>query len=588
MRRKRIGAILVERGLISEDQLTEALAIQSASSGLLGQILVRRGALVEEDLINALSIQFDLNLLDELFDQALAVGDPAARDGFRHKIQRLSLLLKSLAAISAERDFDFLLEILCREAATVLGAERSTIFLLDPERKELWSRVALGLDKKAEIRFAATRGIAGHVVKTGQVVNVADAYADPRFNREVDEKTGYKTGNVLAVPLRTKDGKILGSFQAVNKRSGAFTTEDEELLQFLGSQAATAIENVQYFDDLRRAQDSLARENADLREKVGRRFTFANIVGISGKLHQALRVLNEICDSPVNVLITGESGTGKELIAKTIHYNSSRRAAPFVALNCAALPETLLESELFGIEKGVATGVDRRIGKMEVANGGTLFLDEIGDMSLPMQAKMLRALQEREVVRVGGAKPIPVDIRVLSATNRELKADIASGKFREDVYYRLNVVNIHIPPLRDRREDIPLLVDFFLGQAREKLGKNARRFSSEAMDLIRAFNWPGNVRELENEVVRAVALSGGVQVIGKEVLSEKLLEGTTAKFRKYKQLGTMPATVQGIEMEMISDALEKTNGNKERAAKVLGISREGLRKKMKKYGMAGT
>ena len=587
MRRKRIGAILVERGLISEDQLTEALAIQSASSGLLGQILVRRGALVEEDLINALSIQFDLNLLDELFDQALAVGDPAARDGFRHKIQRLSLLLKSLAAISAERDFDFLLEILCREAATVLGAERSTIFLLDPERKELWSRVALGLDKKAEIRFAATRGIAGHVVKTGQVVNVADAYADPRFNREVDEKTGYKTGNVLAVPLRTKDGKIQGSFQAVNKRSGAFTTEDEELLQFLGSQAATAIENVQYFDDLRRAQDALARENADLREKVSRRFNFANIVGISGKLQEALRLLNEICDSPVNVLITGESGTGKELIAKTIHYNSSRRAAPFVALNCAALPETLLESELFGIEKGVATGVDRRIGKMEVANGGTLFLDEIGDMSPPMQAKMLRALQEREVVRVGGAKPIPVDIRVLAATNRELKADIAAGKFREDLYYRLNVVNIHIPPLRDRREDIPLLVDFFLGQAREKLGKNARRFSSEAMDLIKAYNWPGNVRELENEVVRAVALSGGVQVIGKEVLSEKLLEGTTAKFRKYKQLGTMPATVQGIEMEMISDALEKTNGNKERAAKVLGISREGLRKKMKKYGMAG-
>jgi len=585
MRRKRIGAILVERGLISEDQLNEALAIQSASSGLLGQILVRRGLLAEEDLINALSIQFDLNLLDELFDQALSVTDPAARDGFRHKIQRLSLLLKSLAAISAERDFDFLLEILCREATTVLGAERSTIFLLDAERKELWSRVALGLDKKAEIRFAANRGIAGHVVKTGQVVNVADAYADPRFNREVDEKTGYKTGNVLAVPLRTKDGKILGSFQAVNKRSGDFTTEDEELLQFLGSQAATAIENVQYFDDLRRAQDALARENADLREKVSRRFNFANIVGISGKLQEALRLLNEICDSPVNVLITGESGTGKELIAKTIHYNSSRRAAPFVALNCAALPETLLESELFGIEKGVATGVDRRIGKMEVANGGTLFLDEIGDMSPPMQAKMLRALQEREVVRVGGAKPIPVDIRVLAATNRELKADIAAGKFREDLYYRLNVVNIHIPPLRDRREDIPLLVDFFLGQAREKLGKNARRFSSEAMDLIKAYNWPGNVRELENEVVRAVALSGGVQVIGKEVLSEKLLEGTTAKFRKYKQLGTMPATVQGIEMEMISDALEKTNGNKERAAKVLGISREGLRKKMKKYGM---
>ena len=587
MKRKRLGAILIERGLITEAQLSDALAVQSAIGALIGEILVRRGQLAEDDLVNALSIQFDLDLLYDLFDQAIAVDDPTSREGFRNKIQRLSLLLKSVAAISAERDFDFLLELLCREAATVLGAERSTIFLLDPQRKELWSRVALGLDKKTEIRFPAGRGIAGHVTKTGQVVNVPDAYADPRFNREVDEKTGYKTGNLLAVPLRTKGGRIIGSFQAINKKSGAFSAEDEELLEFLAAQAATAIENVQYFDDLRRAQDALARENATLREQVGRRFAFANIVGVSATLQEALRLVNEICDSPVNVLITGESGTGKELIAKTIHYNSSRRDAPFVAINCAALPETLLESELFGIEKGVATGVERRAGKMELANGGTLFLDEIGDMSPPMQAKMLRSLQEREVVRVGGAKPIPVDIRVLAATNRDLKAEIGAGKFREDLYYRLNVVNIHIPPLRDRREDIPLLVDFFLGQAREKLGKNVRRFTSEALDLMKAYDWPGNVRELENEVVRAVALSGGAQVIGKEVLSEKLLEGTTAKFRKYKQLGAMPAAVQGIEMEMISEYLEKTGGNKERAAKLLGISREGLRKKMKKYGMSG-
>jgi len=587
MSRKKIGAILMERGLITEEQLNDALAAQAASGGLIGEILVRRSQLTEEDLVNALSIQFDLNMLYDLFEQALAVGDPASREGFRHKIQRLSLLLKSIVAISAERDFDFLLELLCREATVVLGAERSTIFLLDPQRKELWSRIALGLDKKAEIRFAAGRGIAGHVTKTGQVVNVADAYADPRFNREVDEKTGYKTRNMLAVPLRTRDGKILGSFQTINKKAGPFTPEDEELLQFLAVQAATAIENTQYFDDLRRAQDALARENAALREQVGRRFSFANIVGISGKLQETLRLVNEICDSPVNVLITGESGTGKELIAKTIHFNSGRKAAPFVAINCAALPETLLESELFGIEKGVATGVERRVGKMELASGGTLFLDEIGDMSPPMQAKMLRALQEREVVRVGGAKPIPVDIRVLAATNRELKADIAAGKFREDLFYRLNVVNIPLAALRDRREDIPLLVDFFLAQAREKLGKNARRFSSESLDLLKGYNWPGNVRELENEVVRAVALSGGAQVIGKEVLSEKLLEGTTARFRKYKQLGAMPATVQGIEMEMISEYLEKTGGNKERAAKLLGISREGLRKKMKKYGMSG-
>jgi len=499
---------------------------------------------------------------------------------------RKTLFVDIANRVSDSLSLDILFPRLMEVVTETLDADRSSLFLHDAETGELFSRVMQG-SVMGEVRFPATLGIAGSVFASGSGEIIADAYADPRFNREVDEKTGYKTKNLLAAPLGTKEGKVLGSFQVINKRAGAFTGEDEELLQFLASQAASAIENVQYFDDLRRAQDSLARENATLREQVGRRFTFANIVGISAKLQEALRLVNEICDSPVNVLITGESGTGKELIARTVHYNSSRREAAFVALNCAALPETLLESELFGIEKGVATGVERRAGKMELANGGTLFMDEIGDMSPSMQAKMLRALQEREVVRVGGAKAIPVDIRVVAATNRDLKADIAAAKFREDLYYRLNVVNIHIPPLRDRREDIPLLVEYFLGQAREKLGKNVRRFSSEALDLLKGFEWPGNVRELENEVLRAVALSGGAQVIGKDVLSEKLLEGTTAKFRKYKQLGAMPAAVQGIEMEMISEYLEKTGGNKERAAKLLGISREGLRKKMKKYGMAG-
>src|SRR5574341_906225 len=496
--------------------------------------------------------------------------------------EKLPAILEICQKMNAERSLAALLNLIAREATRLMEADRASIFLLDREKLELWSIVTLNGE---QIRFDARLGITGAAAMTSQTINVEDAYEDPRFYKKIDARTGYRTRSMLIVPLRKHEGEAIGTFQVLNKKDGAFTQDDEEILQALATHVANAIETAQLVEELKLHREQLLEENTQLWKEVERRFSTQNILGTSPQIQSVVRLIEEVSDSSVNVLITGESGTGKELVAKAIHYNSSRARSSFLALNCAAVPESLVESELFGIEKGVATGVERRAGKFEEANGGILFLDEIGDMSPPMQAKMLRALQEREVVRVGGAKAIPVDIRVLAATNRDLKADIAAGKFREDLYYRLNVVNIPIAPLRERREDIPLLADYFLAQAREKLGKSARRFSSEAMDLLKGYNWPGNVRELENEVVRAVALSGAAQVIGKEVLSEKLLEGTTAKFRKYKQLGTMPAAVQGIEMEMISEYLEKTGGNKERAAKLLGISREGLRKKMKKYGM---
>src|SRR6201997_5162298 len=256
-------------------------------------------------------------------------------------------------------------------------------------------------------------------------------------------------------------------------------------------------------------------------EKARSRPFVSNIIRTSPKIQDVVKLIEKIANSPLNVLITGESGTGKELAARTIHTNSSRFEKPFIAINCAALPESLLESELFGIEKGVATGVERRVGKIEMARGGTLFLVEIGDMSLSAEAKLLRVLQERKLERVGGRSTIEVDVRVLAATNKDLNNEIKKGSFREDLYYRLNVIHIYMPPLREMKEDIPLLAQYFLSSFANELGRGSMHFSSYAMDCLVNYRWPGNVRELENEVKRAATLADS-DVIDESDLSENV------------------------------------------------------------------
>jgi Nif-specific regulatory protein len=289
----------------------------------------------------------------------------------------------------------------------------------------------------------------------------------------------------------------------------------------------------------------------------------------------------------VNVLITGESGTGKELIAKALHYNSPRARKPFVALNCAALPETLLESELFGIEKGVATGVDSRLGQFQKADGGTLFLDEIGDLSLTAQAKILRVLQERVLERVGGRHSIPVDVRILAATNKDLEAEIAKGGFREDLYYRIKVIHVHMPPLREIREEIPLLANHFLKEYCRETARSLA-FAPEVMRKLVSAPWPGNVRQLRNEVMRLAACARLNMI-----QEEDLWEGTANQSRD-QQLTIQPVKLQSlkkavIEMEqrMITEALRETRNNQQQAARLLGLSRQGLINKMKRYAIAG-
>ncbi len=330
--------------------------------------------------------------------------------------------------------------------------------------------------------------------------------------------------------------------------------------------------------ELSEAKERLAKQNVNLRQNLREKFSPSDILGRSRAIRDILAKIEKMAHTSAGVLITGETGTGKELVAKALHYNGPRGDKPFIAINCSAVPEQIFESEIFGIEKGVATGVDKRIGKIEQAHEGTLFLDEIGDMPIACQAKMLRVIEEQRVERVGGRKAIPADVRIIAATNKTLKQEAESGRFRADLFYRLNILNLHIPPLRERRDDIQLLATHFLDMSVKKLGKQPMKFTPEAMHALTAYSWPGNVRELENEVERAVILAMG-STIGTEDLSEYLRANGGIR----EDQGGL--SVKSNEKALIRKALADAGGNKSKAARLLDISREGLRKKMKRLGL---
>jgi Nif-specific regulatory protein len=499
--------------------------------------------------------------------------------------ERLAAILAISQKMNSQRDLSALLDLIAREATSLLDCERASIFLLDRERNELWSKVALGSDEI--LRFDASHGIAGNTARTGNTINVRDAYGDPRFYNAIDGQTGYRTRNLLAVAVRNQHGEIIGAFEALNKRTGYFGTRDEESLSALASHAAVAIETAQLIGELRRNQDELAEQNAHLWREVESRFATHGIIGTGQRIQQIVRLVERIRDSVVNVLITGESGTGKELVAKALHYTSPRARKPFVALNCAALPDTLLESELFGIEKGVATGVDSRVGQFQKADGGTLFLDEIGDLSITAQAKILRVLQERVLERVGGRNSIPVDVRILAATNKDLESEIAKGNFREDLYYRIKVIHLHMPPLREIREEIPLLANHFLKEYCRETVRGTMEFSPEVMRKLVSAPWPGNVRQLRNEVMRLAACAR-LNVIAEEDLWEGIPSPAIGQPSPHPvKLQSLKRAVSEMEQRMIAEALQETRNNQQQAARLLGLSRQGLINKMKRYAIAG-
>ena len=518
--------------------------------------------------------------------KTLPIQSPPSQYETKHR-ERLRAVLNVCKRMTSVGDVVSLLELITIETKELLNADRVSIFLLDREKCELWSMIS---QEKRIIRFDARLGIAGSVAMTGQTINVADAYEHPLFHKEVDLKTGYRTRTLLAVPLRNLQGEIIGVGEAINKADGLFSDEDAEILQTLAAHVSDTIETTQLDQRL----ESRPRENErNFHEDDASGFSTQNIIGMSHRMRAIIRLIDQIRDCSVDVLIEGESGTGKELVAKALHHSSPRAKHPFVAVNCAALPDNLVEAELFGIEKGVATGVDRRIGKFEEANGGTLFLDEIGDLSLPAQAKILRVLQERSVDRVGGRGSVPIDVRVIAATNKNLEAAIKEHTFREDLYYRLKVIHIQTPSLRDVPEDIPVLGNHFLAKYCKMMNTELKQFTTGGLEELSSYSWPGNARQLENEIKRLVA-----SVRGKSITEDHLdasIRNPGAPIQSFQPKEepapksptsqSLPDAVEQLERRLIEEALRNSGGNKQKAAQVLGLSRQGLIKKLKRLSI---
>jgi transcriptional regulator with PAS, ATPase and Fis domain len=394
--------------------------------------------------------------------------------------------------------------------------------------------------------------------------------------------------NFLASAILTIQEQPIGAFFLGPRLSGEpYRDADRELLNAVASYTAKALENLQLYEALREAQEKLRLENLSLREAVKKEFAATAILGQSAAIRKVLEQVRNFAKSEANVLIYGETGTGKELVARAIHFNSKRADGPFLGINCTAIPENLVEAEFFGIEPGTATGVKKRAGLFEQANGGTLFIDEVGDMPANLQAKLLRALQERSLRRVGGDREIMVDVRVIAATNKSLPVAIRDGRFREDLYYRLAVLELHIPPLRERREDIALLTNHFLESFEKRVGRQIAGFAPELLQALEIYDWPGNVRELENEIERLVTLADDGQILRAEQLSAKFAGKKSANIGGGKKsFDKLRDAIDDLEKRMIGAALEKFHGNKSQMARTLGLSRLGLQRKMERLGLS--
>ena len=405
---------------------------------------------------------------------------------------------------------------------------------------------------------------------------------------ELDSSESILGGRILsmiAVPL-WRGKEITGLIQIDNRRStGMFEERELEVALLVGNQASLAIDNAQLVSRLQVAEDRLRGENTYLRRKQ-EEIRFENIIGSSAPMKEVIAQLEKVVDTRATVCIDGETGTGKELIASAIHYQSRRKEKMFVAQNCAALPENLLESELFGHVKGAFTSADSdKKGLFEIANEGTLFLDEVGEMPLSLQAKLLRTLQEGTIRPVGATQEKQIDVRIVCATNRDLQKEVESGAFRQDLYYRLMVFPVRLPPLRERQGDIPLLAAHFLARYCKEYGRNIHGFSQETVDALGAYAWPGNIRELENEVQRLVIQGDENSLLEPGHLSPQLrkVEGTLARIAPKK--GTLKEMMEQVERWLLAEALRDHGNNKTRTAQTLGITREGLHKKLSKFGM---
>ena len=481
--------------------------------------------------------------------------------------------LKAISSwVSSVQDLDKLLRLIIESATNVVMAEAASLLLVDSKTDSLYFKIATGEkgEKVKDFRVKMGQGIAGLVAQTGEPMLIADAQKDDRWMRKISDRIDYETRSMACVPLKINH-RIIGVVQVINKKDQTqFSQADMDVLEEFSSLAALAIGSARSLEEVR-------QENQELKKELGEKH---QIIGTSPILEKALQDAQKLSRSKTTALIQGESGTGKELLARLIHRESPRKNKPLVVLNCAALPETLLESELFGYEKGAFTGAaGRKIGKFEAAHEGTLFLDEIGEMAPGIQAKLLRVLQEGVFYRVGGTTPITVDVRVLSATNKKLKDEVGKGTFREDLFYRLNVVTLIMPPLRERLDDVPLLAEHFLDLFKKETGFSALRMSSAAIEKMTQYDWPGNIRELRNAIERAVVMGDG-----KTILPEDLPITQTVQKLSGMQVGqTLDEALNAFKKDFILLNLKHTNGNRSKAAKIMDIQRTYLSRLITRY-----
>jgi Nif-specific regulatory protein len=466
------------------------------------------------------------------------------------------------------------------ESATLLSeGEASSLLLVDKDSGKLFFEIALGAKGSAVKQFSLNlgEGIAGWVAQHNTSLIVDDVNKDKRFFAEISKNIDFPTRTILAVPMRKKD-ECIGVIELLNKKDGKyFTQEDLQWLEIFANQAALAIQNA-------RSLEKAREEIHFLQDQIQTDRGYHTLIAKSPALLEKLEIIDRVAKTDSSVLILGESGVGKELFAEQIHLRSARKNQPFVRVNCAALPEGLLESELFGHVRGAFTdAVQNRRGRFEIADSGTIFLDEIGDLPLKLQAKLLRVIQQRTFEKVGSSESTTVDVRILAATNRDIERLVEVGEFRSDLYYRLNVLPIYIPPLRERKEDIPELAGFFLKKFARETKKPFDGFAEDAMEAILAYSWPGNVRELENAIERACVIGNEKRIRYDDLLikTKSLVPDAVVENRNLK------SALNIFKKYFIQKALEENQWNQTETAKSLDIQRTYLSRLLKELEING-
>lgn len=496
-----------------------------------------------------------------------------------NEVKRLETLIEINALINSQfRDVRVLLSRIMESAERLIGSDASSLLLVDSGTNQLYFEIALG-DKGEDVKkytLEMGEGIAGWVAQNDRSLVVNDTESDPRHFSTIGDDTGYHTRNLVAVPLRARD-EVIGVLEVINKSGGLmFDDEDLRFLEVLADQAAIALQNAREFGRISSELDTL-RLQVD--EGIGRQNI---IISESPAMIHIMQQAEKMARADSPVLILGESGTGKELLAGHIHEYSPRSGMPFIRVNCAAIPHELLESELFGHEKGAFTdAVREKTGYFERADGGTLFLDEVGELSAAAQAKLLRVLQDGRFQRVGGEADVNSDVRVIAATNRDMVAGVESGSFRQDLYYRLAVLPLEMPPLRDRPEDIEALSRYFLAEFATKRVGTPREFSMDALEVLLSYRWPGNVRELQNAIERAVITGTGRESVTPSDLALPGREGGVVEY----QGKTLKDSVTLFKKNYIREVLNDHDGNQTLAAEALGIQRTYLSRMLKELNI---